>query len=102
MTDEFREEVVKMINTAVKKCFMTDGIRYVVVMSDDENFRVKATRRLAHTDDKEFYGEILVTIGQPNYRERERIERMKKHGKLPKSFFGVIGRNVRKKEDYFY
>ena len=102
MDEEFLKKSVEMAKLAVEKCLLTDGIQYVTVMDEGGEFRVKATKRLDR--DKKFFGEMLVTIGPPNCREKERIANMKKRGKVPEFFFKVIGKSTRKRstEEYFF
>ncbi|MGW8324108.1 MAG: hypothetical protein ACWGNI_00300 [Desulfobacterales bacterium] len=101
MDEEFTQESAKLAKIAVEKCILTENMRYVTVLSDNEKFRVKATKRLLK-EDKQFYGEILVVIGPPTWKEQKRIDNMKKHGKLPKFFITYLRKTKPKEQRDFW
>lgn len=101
MDEEFAKKSAELAKIAVEKCILTEGIQYVVAPDKGGEFRVKATKRLTK-DDKEFLGEILITIGPPSCREKERIALMNLKGKIPEYFVKRIGKKKTKMEDFFF
>lgn len=101
--DALFRDSIEPAKLAIEKCISTEGIQSVTVPYRHEGgiLRVKATKRLT-SDDKMFYGEILVTIGPPTWNEKQRMANMKRHGKIPQFFFRMIGKSTRKKEEYFF
>lgn len=73
-------DILESVKDVVKEIIMKDA--YKVTAYLHENLTVKATRKLYKGGwKKQETMDIVLTVGKPNYEEREKIKRAKKEAK---------------------
>ena len=80
------ERLRKAINTAIIALICDYDYLSVTVFGLPKGDRVKATKKVFGKNRK-FEGEIMLTIGKPNYRERKFLAQCKKCGTQPKQYW---------------
>lgn len=94
------EKVIQMTERAVRLVLRTRGAKHGTVLSDDKTgMRVRATKKISGT---KYYGEMLITIGRPNFNEKERMKKIKKNNnnKVPENCFVTINRGLWAREEF--